>query len=124
MKNYFASMDTRQLITSITAGLVAGLIVIVFCISLATLIFSGEMSPYVSRGIGLFLFGGFAMSVLISIFGSLPGTAIGPQDGPAALIAVAASGISASLVGTLDSVFSTIVAAIILCSFVTGIIFS
>jgi SulP family sulfate permease len=119
MKN----VDTRQLITSITAGLVAGLIVIVFCISLATLIFSGEMSAYISRGIGLFLFGGLVMSVLISIFGSLPGTAIGPQDGPAALIAVAASGITASLVGTADSVFSTVVATMIICSFATGVIF-
>src|SRR5688572_3168938 len=123
MKKYFAEMDTRQIITSITAGLVAGLIVIVFCISLATLIFSGEVSAYVSRGIGLFLFGGLAMSVMISIFGSLPGTAIGPQDGPAALIAVAATGITASIVGTPDSAFSTIVAAIMLCSFATGLIF-
>ena len=125
MKKYFDSIDSRQVITSITAGLVAGLIVIVFCISLATLIFSGEMSAYVSRGIGLFLFGGFAMSVMISIFGSLPGTAIGPQDGPAALLAVAASGIVAALVGTVDSdsLFATIVAAMILCSFTTGLIF-
>lgn len=121
MKN----IDSRQLITSITAGLVAGLIVIVFCISLATLIFSGEMSQYISRGIGLFLFGGLAMSVLISFFGSLPGTAIGPQDGPAALLAVAASGMVATLIGTVDSdsIFATIVAAMMLCSFATGLIF-
>lgn len=119
MKN----LDVRQLVTSITAGLVAGLIVIVFCISLAALIFSGEMSDYVSRGIGLFLFGGFVMSVLLSIFGTFPGTAIGPQDGPAALVAVAASGIVASIAGTPDSVFSTVVATIMLCSFATGVIF-
>jgi SulP family sulfate permease len=125
MKKYFETIDSRQLITSITAGLVAGLIVIVFCISLATLIFSGEMSDYVSRGIGLFLFGGFGMSVLLSVFGSLPGTAIGPQDGPAALLAVAASGMVASLIGTLDSdsIFATIVATMMLCSFATGLIF-
>lgn len=119
MKN----LDIRQLVTSITAGLVAGLIVIVFCISLAALIFSGEMSDYVSRGIGLFLFGGFVMSVLLSIFGTFPGTAIGPQDGPAALVAAAASGIVASIAGTPDSVFSTVVATIMLCSFATGILF-
>lgn len=123
MKKFFGAIDSRQLITGITAGLVAGLIVIVFCISLATLIFSGEMSAYVSRGIGLFLFGGFVMSVVLSIFGTLPGTAIGPQDGPAALVAVAASGIVASLVGTSDSAFSTIVASLIICSFATGVIF-
>lgn len=92
MKN----IDTRQLITSITAGLVAGLIVIVFCISLATLIFSGEMSIYVSRGIGLFLFSSFVISSLISAFRALPNTAIGPQDKPPALVAVVAREIVAS----------------------------
>jgi SulP family sulfate permease len=125
MKNKMSSMDARQVITGITAGLVVGLIVIVFSISLATLIFTGEMSTYVSRGIGLFLFGGFLLSSVLAILGSLPGTAIGPQDGPAALIAVAAGGISASLAGTvgLDSIFSTIVAAIIISSFATGLTF-
>lgn len=125
MKKYFETIDIRQLITSITAGLVASLIVIVFCISLPTLIFSGEMSAYVSRGIGLFLFGALAMSILLSIFGSLPGTVIGPQDGPAALLAVAASGMVTTLVGTVDSdsIFVTVVAAMILCSITTGLIF-
>ena len=119
------STDTRQIITSITAGLVMGLIVVVFSISLATLIFTGEMSSYVSRGIGLFLFGGMALSIVLAILGSMPGVAIGPQDGPAALIAVAAGGITASLAGTVepDSIFATVVAAIILSSLTTGLTF-
>lgn len=125
MKNKTPSIDTRQAVTGITAGLVVGLIVIVFSISLATLIFSGEMSSYVSRGIGLFLFGGFGMCIVLAILGSMPGTAIGPQDGPAALIAVAAGGISASLLGTADpdSIYSTVVAAIIISSLATGLTF-
>ena len=83
------------------------------------------MSDYVSRGIGLFLFGGFILSLILAILGSLPGTAIGPQDGPAALIAVAAGGIAASLIGSVDpdSVFSTVVAAIIMSSLATGLVF-
>jgi SulP family sulfate permease len=119
------STDSRQIVTSITAGLVVGLIVIVFSISLASLIFSGELAPYLSRGIGLFLFGGLAMSIVLTFLGSLPGTGIGPQDGPAALIAVAAGGITASLAGAADpdSIFSTVVAAIIICSFVTSLTF-
>jgi sulfate permease, SulP family len=126
MKNKtVTSTDSRQVVTSITAGLVVGLIVIVFSISLASLIFSGELAPYLSRGIGLFLFGGLAMSIVLTFLGSLPGTGIGPQDGPAALIAVAAGGITASLAGAADpdSIFSTVVAAIIICSFVTGLTF-
>lgn len=40
----FASIDPKQLVTGITAGLVIGLIVVVLSISLATLVFTGEMS--------------------------------------------------------------------------------
>jgi SulP family sulfate permease len=125
MKNKLASINSREVVTGITAGLVTGLIVIVFSISLATLIFSGEMSTYVSRGIGLFLFGGFVLSLILAFLGSMPGTAIGPQDGPAALIAVAAGGIAASLIGTVepDSIFSTVVAAIVISSLATGLVF-
>ncbi len=125
MKNKTSSIDARQAVTGVTAGLVVGLIVIVFSISLATLIFNDEMSPYLSRGIGLFLFGGFMLSIILAILGSMPGTAIGPQDGPAALIAVAAGGIASSLAGVVepDSVFSTVVAAIIVSSLATGLTF-
>lgn len=125
MKNKNSSMDARQVVTGVTAGLVVGLIVIVFSISLATLIFNGELSPYLSRGIGLFLFGGFMLSIILAILGSMPGTAIGPQDGPAALIAVAAGGIASSLAGVVepDSIFSTVVAAIIISSLATGLTF-
>ena len=125
MNGIARSFDTRQVVAGITAGLVVGLIVVVVSISLATLIFSGGLSQYVSRGIGLFLFGGLTLSLVICLFGSLPGTAISPQDGPAALIAVGAVGIAGMLAGysTPDSIYSTVVAGIILSSLVTGLTF-
>lgn len=120
----FVSIDPKQLVTSMTAGLVIGLIVVVLSISLATLVFAGEMSSYLPRGIGIFIFGGFAMAVVASIFGSLPGTVIGPQDGPAALLAVTAGGIVGALAGSAapETVFSTTLAGIVLSSMVTGLI--
>ena len=125
MNGIARSFDTRQVVAGITAGLVVGLIVVVVSISLATLIFSGGLSQYVSRGIGLFLFGGLTLSLVICLFGSLPCTAISPQDGPAALIAVGAVGIAGMLAGysTPDSIYSTVVAGIILSSLVTGLTF-
>ncbi|WKZ37239.1 MAG: SulP family inorganic anion transporter [Anaerolineales bacterium] len=121
----FASMDPRQIVTSITAGLVIGLIVVVLSISLATLVFTGEMSSYVPRGIGIFLFGGLSMALVTSFLGSLPGTAIGPQDGPAALLAVAAGGIAGGLAGSASAqvVFSTTLAGVMIGSLITGLIF-
>ncbi len=117
-------IEPRQLVPSITAGLVTGLIMVVLNVSLATLVFSGEMIPFISRGIGIFIFGAFAMSVVASILGSLPGTIIGPQDGPAALLAVTAGGIVGSLAGAAspETIFSTTLAGIVITSVVTGLI--
>lgn len=117
-------IEARQLVPSITAGLVTGLIMVVLNVSLATLVFSGEMIPFISRGIGIFIFGAFAMSVVASILGSLPGTIIGPQDGPAALLAVTAGGIVGSLAGAAspETIFSTTLAGIVITSVVTGFI--
>jgi SulP family sulfate permease len=118
------SIDSRQFVTGITAGLVIGLITVVLSVSLAALVFSGGMSAHIQRGIGIFLFGGFAMSVAAFAFGSLPGTSIGPQDGPAALLAVAAGGIVGALAGSAvpETVFSTMLAGVVISSAATGVI--
>ncbi len=118
------SIDARQFISSITAGLVIGLIVVVLSVTLATLVFTGEMSPYITRGIGIFVFSGFVMLLVAAFFGSLPGTVIGPQDGPAALLAVTAGGIAGALAGSAapETVFSTTMAGVILSSIITGAI--
>ena len=84
-------LDPKQVVNNIIAGLVVGLLVSTLSISLAALIFSGPMSPYVSRGIGIFLFGAVIISLTAFFIGTVRGITIGPQDSPAALIAAAAS---------------------------------
>lgn len=118
------SIDARQFVSSITAGLVIGLIVVVLSVTLATLVFTGEMSPYITRGIGIFVFSGFIMLLVAAFFGSLPGTVIGPQDGPAALLSVTAGGIAGALAATAapEAVFATTMAGVILSSIITGAI--
>lgn len=118
------SFDSHQLVRGITAGLVIGMITVVLSVSLAALVFSGEMSVYIQRGVGLFLFGAFVVTLFASLLGSLPGTAIGPQDGPAALVAVMAGGIAGMLAGSsgVEVAFFTTAAGIIISSLVTGAI--
>lgn len=125
MKDRFTlSVNSNQLITGITAGLVIGLITVVLSVSLAALVFSGEMGAFIQRGIGIFLFGGFAMAIIASLLGSLPGTAIGPQDGPAALLAVMAGGLAGALAGSSkpEVVFATTLAGIVISSMGTGMV--
>jgi sulfate permease, SulP family len=83
----------RRLLPTLTAGLVAGLLGIIVQISYAGLIFSGPLAGDVSRGIGLTLFGAFVMRIVVAVRSSLPAAMAGPQDIPAAILALVAADI-------------------------------
>ena len=112
------------LLPSITAGLIAAIITISLEISLAALIFSGDLSRFLAGGIGVMLFGAFAMGIAIALTTSLPGMIGFPQDTPAAILALAATSIAVSMRGSApEAVYATVVAAISLTSVLTGVFF-
>ena len=123
--NLSSRADSQTIVRGITAGLVVGVIILTVSISIATLIFSGELAPFLSRGIGLFLFSALVMSIVVSALSSLPGVTIVAQDSPGALVAVGAASIVTAMSGGTEPerMYYTLVAAIILSSLTTGVIF-
>jgi len=119
------ALQPRLIITNLTAGLIAGLIFVVVSVSFSTLIFNGAAGTFLARGIGLFLFGIFILGLVLAFMGKFSGITILPQDGPAALMGVAAGAIATSLAGSenIEAVYYTILAAIILTSLATGLTF-
>ena len=112
------------LLPSLAAGLVSGIIIISIEISLAALIFSGDLDQFLAGGIGLMLFGAFVVGVTVTLTTSLPGMMAVPQDTPAAIMALVAAAIGVSMAGQdPDAIYSTIVAAISLTSLLTAIFF-
>jgi sulfate permease, SulP family len=112
------------LLPSITAGLVAGIIVISIEISLAALIFSGDLNQFLASGIGLMLFGAFVVGIIVTLTTSLPGMMAVPQDTPAAIMALVAAAIGVSMAGQdPNAVYATIVGAMSLTSILTAIFF-
>ena len=59
-------LQPSQLLPSLTAGFVIGILTIIFATSLAALIF-GHLSGFVSNGIGLALFGAIILGVVITL---------------------------------------------------------
>ena len=55
------------LLSSITAGIIVTVIDLSIEISLAALIFSGNLSQFLARGIGLMLFGAFAIGIVTTV---------------------------------------------------------
>ncbi|MCP4363423.1 MAG: SLC26A/SulP transporter family protein [Chloroflexi bacterium] len=94
-------------------------------ISFAVLIFSGDLAGFVSNGIGLFLAGTLIATIVTGLTSSYPGTVSINQDVPAAIVAVVAAGIAGSMSAsaTPDEMYLTVVAAIIVTSLLTGLVF-
>lgn len=112
------------LLPSLTAGLINAVILVSMEISLAVLIFSGDLSLFAPRGIGNILVGTALVTIVIALTSSLVNMIGVPQDTPAALMALMAAGVAATLRGQApEAVYSTVVAAIMLGSLLTGIIF-
>jgi SulP family sulfate permease len=117
--------NLRRLLPNLTSGLVVGVMNIVIVISFAALIFSGDLASHVASGIGLALFGAFVIGVVVALTSSFSGALAGPQDIPAAILALVAASIvrngSASRTG--EATFVTVVAAVGVTSILTGIFF-
>lgn len=125
MKSFIEEFQPQKLVPSLTAGLIVGVTDISVEISLAALIFSGVLAPYVAHGIGFILFGAFSILLLGALTSSIPGTMIIPQDTPAAILALIAAGVAGNMsaTATLDETFTTAVTAIIFTSLLAGLTF-
>ncbi len=105
------------LLPGLTAGFIAAIVSISIMISLAALIWSGPLHPFLGNGIGFLLFGAFVIGVIVALTSSLPGVVAIPQDTPAAILALVAAGIAAAMQSAQpQALYTTVVAAIMLTS--------
>jgi SulP family sulfate permease len=112
----------RELLLSVNAGLINGILLISVQISLAALIFSGSLHEYVSYGIGFTLVGAFVIGIVAALAGSYPGTVAAPQDAPVVILALMASTIAANIPPSegAETIYISVVAVTVLSSLLTG----
>ena len=116
--------DFRQLLSVLSIGFVGGAIVLPLVISFAILIFSGELSSFAAKGIGMVLFGGFVMQLIVALTSSVPGMIGAPQDSPAAVLGLAAVTVAGLMGGAPpEAKFITVVVMVILTSVISGLFF-
>ncbi len=113
----------RHLFPSLLAGLISGILTVIIEISLAALIFSGNLARFVSGGIGITLFSSLIIGVVVALTSSMRGAVAVGQDIPAAILAPLAAGIAASLAPSVppEATYVTVVAVMAVTSLVTGI---
>jgi len=110
----------QKLLPVLIVALISGLVVITYQISFGSLIFSGDLSPYLSSGIGFCLMGVVLIGSIEALLSGTPGMVAIPTVGSAVIVAAMAAGISSELGGTPDRVFPTVTAAITISSLLTG----
>jgi len=116
--------DFRQLLPVASNGFVAGAIVLPLVISMALLIFQGELAPFAATGIGMVLFGGLIMQCVVALTSSMPGVIGAPQDSPAAVLGLTGLAIIAHMGDApAEAKFITVVVTVILTSVVSGLFF-
>lgn len=117
-----AALQTAQLLPSLVAGTVIGVLAVVYSISYAALIFAGDLSQFVANGIGLTLFGTFILGLVTTLRASVAGLIPSVQDAPAAILGVVAAALAGSMPATAsaEELFATVVAVMVLTSVLSG----
>ncbi|MDE0384224.1 MAG: SulP family inorganic anion transporter [Defluviicoccus sp.] len=105
------------MLPAISVGVVFGVILIFFAILFGVLVFSGPLAPFVSQGIGMMVFGAFAICLTIALAGGYRGS-ISIQSTPS-VMALATIGPAIALEG--EALFATMVAIMIVGAVATGV---
>lgn len=118
-------LNTSRLVPSLTFGSILGLMDVTVAVSFAVLIFGGEVSGLLSRGIGIMLFAAVVHTFVIGILSSVPGVFGTIQDIPAAILSLISTAIvfNMPLAASIESTFLTVVTAIALTTIATGLFF-
>jgi SulP family sulfate permease len=110
----------QRLMPILTTALISGLVVTTYMISFGSLIFSGDLTPYLSMGIGFCLMGVVIIGSIEALLSGNPGMVAIPTVGSAVIVATMSAGIASELGAIPDSVFPTVAAAITIASLLTG----
>lgn len=118
------SPSLNRLLSSLAIGLTTGSLGVVFALSYAALIFSGNLTAQLSTGIGLVLFSVATTRTIVALTSSYPGMVADLSTVPTAILAWSVGMVVRSLPAGLPAgeVLVTVLATIALTSMLTGIV--
>jgi SulP family sulfate permease len=109
---------------ALASGVVIGAVEVVLAVSFAALVFGGYLASFLSRGIGLYLVASAATLAILAWRAGARGVVGSVQDAAAAVLAVIATTTALDAFGSLDRAFLTVVAATVVVTVTTGIVFA
>jgi SulP family sulfate permease len=114
----------ERFLPGLIAGVLIGITDVVFALSMGSLIFSGELTQYLSYGIGIALVTSAVVMIGTSLISSVPGVIGSMQDSSSVILAVIAAGLVTTLsVSRVEDKLATVLTAITFTTLLTGIFF-
>lgn len=116
--------DSKQLLSSLAIGLTTGSLGVVFALSYAALIFSGNLATQLSVGVALVSFSIAATRMTVALTSSYPGMVADLSTVPTAILAWSVGMVARDLPSgaSANEVLITVLATIALTSVLTGIV--
>jgi len=117
-------LQPRNLLPSLSAGLVTGIIAVIRAISYAALIFTGSLSGYLSTGVGMAIFSNAVIGIVVALLAPFPGIIATPLAAPTAVLATLASAIALQMNDSFppQEILLTVIAAIIISTVLSGLL--
>ena len=112
-----------RVLPGLVAGAISGTLIVTFGISLAALIFTGDLAHYVPAGIGILLFSSFLIGGVVALRSSYKPVISAPQENTSVILALMATAIHQKLPAGVDAL-PTILASFALASIGTGTLFA
>ncbi len=91
------SFHAHSILPNVFAGLTAGLVTLVYSISFAALIFSGNLTPFFPQGLSTALIGATIPAIIVACCSQFPFALAGPESNSAIILALMASAIASSV---------------------------
>ena len=119
-----ADLRSAKLPRAVAVGWIMGAVIVIHCLALAAIVFSGPLLPFAVQGAGMMLFGGVVFCLLIGVTSSYPGVLAVPQEVPATVLGTLGAAVASGTVGaTPETTFMTMCALLVLSGLFTGLFF-
>lgn len=125
MPSQSTAATAQQFVTSISAGLIAGIRTILGSATMVMLVMPGTLPGGIAPALEVILIGGAVLGALVALLSSYPGAVAQVQDGPAVIIGVMATALAASMRDSVppDIVILVVLASINVAAFAAGAVF-
>ncbi|HEX2915847.1 MAG TPA: SulP family inorganic anion transporter [Chloroflexia bacterium] len=129
LRKYFTSsmpgeLRLATLANSLFSGLLIYILEVVFVISFAALVFSGQLAGQLPQALGFIILGNALLMGLMALLSSYPGTIGHVQEMPGVVVGVVATEMVAALPGiTTGQLFPTVVIMLTVTTIITGLVF-